>query len=105
VSDPIERIVNEKPLWRANKNLGGEPAAFCPVRDQLVPKFRRRLECYNYTFSELIHEMDTDKASEETKGLYNFCIEARTALRDHEWEHGCCVDLTIHARNSKQTIQ
>jgi hypothetical protein len=64
----------------------------CPVRELLVAKFRRHLDHYNQTFSGLLDRMSTDRCSEETRMLYNSCLEARRELHDHARDHGCSVD-------------
>ena len=61
----------------------------CPVRQQLLTQFRRRLDHYTQTFSALLNEMSAEKASEETKSLCESCYEARRALHDHERDHRC----------------
>ena len=67
-------------------------ALACPIRDQLVSQFKRRLDHYTQTFTKLLGQMTAEKASAETKGLYDSCVEAREALHDHERKHGCLRD-------------
>ena len=70
----------------------------CPVRDELASQLRRRLDHYSNTIAVLIEEMTPDEASSETKAIYESCLEAGRALRNHEHEHGCSGPSILSSR-------
>jgi hypothetical protein len=65
------------------------PTKACHVREQLFAQFRRNLDVYASTYLGLLDHMRADKASNESRTLYESCVEARKALHDHERDHGC----------------
>jgi hypothetical protein len=64
----------------------------CPVRNELAAQLRRRLDHYTQTIAVLIEEMTPEEATVETKVIYDSCVEARTALYNHERDHECSRD-------------